>query len=306
MFLEKFSDIYDLDEYTEVEFRAKVNKLIENTDYNNLIVLIYDGHNKERFTCYTGIETIKENLLPNKVYHFKGKCRGSNRRYFQMSAFNEVSLDFNQEFKYFPENFNSVNDRAKFIYDTSIAKIKDVNIRRLISECLGLSCDVASNSPTMEKLYELYYNSPASLNHHDNYKGGYIVHVAGILDIIDKLEEIYRVNESYRFVGIAGIDFDYLRALAYLHDCGKPYTYRVVNGSHIWNVDNVLGHEQQGVYLVLQSNSSRMIDKSFLQKLIKGILEHMSPTRSNIPEINLFRNIDNIESCFADILNKGE
>lgn len=306
MYLNKFNELYELDEYTDVEFKARVMKLTYRKEYDNLVICIFDGHTKERFICYNGISVLQKELKQNCLYHFYGVARGRNRRYFHLTSFSEVAIDYNEEFKYFPENFNSVTNKAKFIYDTSIAKIQDFSIRGLVAECLGLVVDLNPESPEQIKKYKLYSNSPASINYHDNYRGGYIVHIAGMLDIADNLENVYTPGKSYRLITNNNIDFDLLRALIYLHDCGKPYTYKEVNGSFTWKEDTILSHEQLGAQIVLQSNYSKKVANVKLQKIIKGILEHMTPTRSNISEINILKSIDSLESCFADVITRND
>lgn len=296
-----------MEEYTCVCFDAKVKNITSYEDRGCVVIQIFDGTSVDRFTCYNAVELLKNTLIVNNVYKFSGILKGKERRYFMLESFDQITIDYTQEYRFYPENFIGANDNALFIYNTSIAMIKDSSLRLLVSECLGIPCDLTPcsdiNEKTMKIVYDRYKNAPASLNHHDNYRGGYIVHIAGILSHINQMEISFRSSSCYRTFKGKTLDFDYLRTLAYLHDCGKPYTYRYVNGTFVWNNDNILTHEQYGAHIVSSSIASRRMNNTLLQKVIKGILEHMNPKESVIKEINILKNIDRLESSIADYLN---
>lgn len=305
MKLKRFNQIKNLSEYDEVEFYGKVLKTIYREDYNNLVVIFFDGYETCKFTIYNGVSTISKYLVINNSYVFKGIIKGTTNRYFNLISAEDVSLSIETEKLLYPERFSYANENSLFIYNTSINKINDNNLRLLVADCLGIIIDGNPPCKSQEEKYKIFLNSPASIKHHDCYSGGYIVHVAGLLLQIDNLENMYTASNSYRNMIKCIIDFDYLRALAYLHDCGKPFTYKQINNRFEWNESVLLSHSQYGAHIVSSSRYINSISFPLRQKLLKGILEHMNPNSniSSIPEINIFRALDNLESACADALS---
>lgn len=303
MHIKQFSKIKTLNEYDEVEFYGKVTKTIYREDYNQLVVLFFDGYESCKFVVYNGVTSLKKYLTVNNPYLFKGVVRGTNNKYFNVLSVEEVSLSIETEKLLYPERFSYANDNALFIYNNSVTKINNIELRALVADCLGLITDTNPPSQMQESKYRLYLNSPASIRHHDCYSGGYIVHIAGLLLHIDNLESMYVTSNSYRNMIRCNIDFDYLRALAYLHDCGKALTYKRINNSFCWNDDVLLSHAQYGVYIVSNSVYINRINFAMRQKLLKGISEHMNSNSANIPELNIFKSLDSLESACADALS---
>ena len=68
--IKQFSKIKTLNEYDEVEFYGKVTKTIYREDYNQLVVLFFDGYENCKFIVYNGVTSLKKYLTVNNPYLF--------------------------------------------------------------------------------------------------------------------------------------------------------------------------------------------------------------------------------------------
>lgn len=307
MTLDKFSDLYKLSEYDEVDFIARITNIIHPEDINDrVIVYFFDGTEHNRFTVFTNNEAIREVLYIDTVYKLYGVARGLKHRYFMLKGFEPVDVTLDIETVYYPERFKHPTDMMKLIYDTSIAKIKDTGIRQLVGYSLGIITSGYCGSEKQKMKYNRFIQAPASLNHHDSYSGGFVAHVAGMLAIVDKLEEIYtskfRLEEGYR------INWDILRAIVYLHDVGKPLTYtRESSGHYVWNENCLEDHAQLGSqYLYHCWRKTMTVEYAVIQKILYCVTEHMSINKQydnkKVPELRILRAIDTIDTAIVTML----
>lgn len=308
MELSKLSDLNKQPEFSSVEFIARVTDICNDVDNDNdtdrLIIKIFDGFNNDRFIVYGLGSIIPKLLSPNNVYKFSGKAQGNKRRYFSLKGFEEVPITLEIEHKYFPERFQKPTTQMLYIYKTYVAKIHDGNLREFVKICLGLSSN-DKKSDKQKATYERFVNSPASLKHHDNYSGGYVAHISGMLMIVDNLEN--DICTSLRKKEINNIDWDLLRALVYLHDVGKPLTY-IQDSSNIyrWNENYLEDHAVIGSHYVYDVwRTTKLISLQVMQKLCYGISTHMNNTKNindnKIPELKILKAIDMLEATIADI-----
>lgn len=307
MILEHFSDIFQLKEYTEVEFIAKVTNVTCPTDTpDRLIVWFFDGYENNRFTVYTDNNAIREILYNNTVYRMWGVARGLKRRYFMLKGFEPIDVTLDIETKYYPERFKHITDMMKLTYDTSIAKIKDLKLRQFVGYCLGIVTTGYAPSDKQKAKYNIFATAPASLSHHDAYSGGYVAHIAGMLAIVDKLEEIY--GSGFRTEDISKIDWDLLRAIVYLHDIGKPLTYQKdYSGQYSWNENILEDHAYLGAQHVYYCwKKTNILPEAVVQKLLYCISEHMNMQKQfddkKVPELRLLRAIDSLDTAIVSML----
>lgn len=190
------------------------------------------------------------------------------------------------------------------VYNTSIAKIKDDKLREFVGQCLGLGCNSSNQSPNQKATYNKFINSPASLKYHDSYIGGYVAHIAGMLEIVNNLEDN---NCNYLRGRIpSSIDWDILRALVYLHDVGKPLTYYKSEIGFKWNENYLEGHALVGSHYVYSVwSKTKLINLATLQKLCYGISSHMDTVKNfndnKLPELKILKVIDMLEASIADL-----
>ncbi len=307
MLLERFTDLYKVDEFTEVEFIAKITSISHPTDIQDRVIIhFFDGYENNRFIVYTDNEAIRELLYIDTVYHLRGIARGLHRRYFLLTGFKPVDITLDVENKYYPERFKHLTDMMKLTYDTSIVKIKDVKLRQFVGFCLGIVTAGYDASEKQKAKYNKFNTAPASLSHHDSYPGGYIAHISGMLAIVDKLEEVY--GNGLRVEDITKIDWDLLRAIVYLHDIGKPLTYtKDYSGRYIWNEDCLEDHAQLGAQHVYYCwKKTNTITSAMIQKLLYCIAEHMNVSKQcddrKVPELRLLRAIDTLDTAIVTML----
>lgn len=307
MHLERFKDISTVDEFTDVDFTAKILRVEKPSETEDrLVIRFFDGYDNNRFIVYTDNKAVQDILYNNTVYLLRGTARGIHHRYFVLSSIELVAITLDIEQKYYPERFKRPTDMMKMTYDTSIAKIKDCKLRQFVGYCLGIVTTGYGSSDKQKIKYNKYSNAPASLNHHDSYPGGYIAHIAGMLSIVDALEQSYSV---LRTEDISRIDWDLLRAIVYLHDIGKPLTYlRDQSGRYIWNEECLNDHAQLGAQHVYACwNRVRTVDFNLMQKLTYCINEHMNVSKpydnKKVPELQLLRALDTLDSAIVTQLN---
>lgn len=307
MTLDKFSDLYKLSEYDEVDFIARITNIMHPTDVSDRVVIyFFDGVDHNRFTVYTDNEAIREILYVDTVYKLYGVARGLKRRYFMLKGFESIDVTLDIETKFYPERFKRPTDMMKLIYDTSIAKIKDSGLRQLVGYSLGIVTSGYYGSDKQKVKYDKFAQAPASLNHHDSYPGGYVAHIAGMLSIVNKLEEIY--GSKFRAEDANKINWDLLRAIIYLHDIGKPLTYiKDYSGGYIWNEDCLEDHAQIGSQYIYHCwVKTNTVSYAIIQKILYCVVEHMNINKQyddkKVPELRILRAIDTIDTAIVTML----
>lgn len=307
MQLAQFSDLYKVNEFDEVDFIAKITSITFPTDIRDRVIIhFFDGFEHNRFIVYTDNQAIREILYTDTVYHLYGVARGIKRRYFMLRSFEPVDITMDIEIKYYPERFKQPTDIMKLVYNTSIAKIKQPDLRRFVGYCLGIQTSGYNASEKQEIKYKRFLNSPASISHHDSYPGGFIAHVSGMLSIVDHLEELY--GGGLRMENVDKIDWDLLRAIVYLHDIGKPLTYaKDYTGSYIWNEMCLEDHAQLGAqYLYSCWERSKILDYATIQKILYCVSEHMNYNKQfedkKVPELRILRAIDNLDTAIVTMI----
>lgn len=97
------------------------------------------------------------------------------------------------------------------------------------------------------------YSAFASINRHDNYAGGFINHVIGMLKLALFAKSKYLAGRSESTLKL---DWQYILAAVLLHDVGKPLTYNNVNDHLIeFRSDCKLDHNLMGVALLSEIHS---------------------------------------------------
>lgn len=304
MRLEKFKDISNIEEYQPIEFIAKLIYIGQIGEYKEKSVLyVFDGYERTRFIVYKDIKDIEKYLTTNSVYIFKGEARGQYRRYFLLQGFEEISITADIESKYYPERFRKPTPIMIMTYNTSLSKIADTGLRNLVAYCLGIPCDKYGPSDKQKYRYNQFAEAPASLKYHDSYPGGYIAHVADMLYIADRIQDSY--SGGLRPENIDNIDWDLIRTIIYLHDIGKPLTYKkTLDGNYKWNESCLENHELLGSQYVYSCwAETHLTDEQTIQKICYCIAEHMNNKYDvAVPELSVLRAIDNLDTSIVSML----
>lgn len=287
-FLTKFRDLQKCQTGEVVWFYGKVLEIEKTSKYN--MIIFNDGTEIQRFAVYdTDFE-----VPTNKLYKFTGSAHGYDKMWFKLSTTDEVIPTLELERIFFPENFMKTTPNLQYIFLNMVSEIDNVDYRKIIMDCFSFK----SNFNSKDEIYR----APASLNYHDNYKGGLINHIASMLNIARVIRSEYNITRQvYR-----EIDWDLLYALIYLHDIGKPQTYIEDKfGKFKWNNNVEIDHATLGVCMVYNKCQELNIDvrRNDIQKLLKGIQQHMVKDSVNqIAEIQLLKLIDGIDAILATLI----
>lgn len=156
------------------------------------------------------------------------------------------------------------------------------------------------DDPLFEKLKRSY----ASINHHDNYPGGYLNHVGGMLHIAGMLNKKYL---GFRCESQWLVDWKFITAAIMLHDIGKLQTYVDLTDYTIrFNEKCLLDHNKIGVGMLYMINDKLPEDKrcsyEIFQQLNYTICYHDTvdkPYEHKRMEDVLISYIDGLESTLA-------
>lgn len=295
---------------------AKVKDISDRTVYHpetqyKINVFITDGVQTKSFYLWKPIEEVMGYLALDGVYKF----------YFTLSMYKgSPSLKYNSSTRIEDEDILKRFNLQKFrtllqdnytYFMESVRKIRDFRLRRLVEVCYGLGerpprVDQAVYSRRLDK----QANGSGSISRHDNYPGGIINHMCGMLRQVDALESIYGNSTTPPIARIEngnGINWDLVRVLVFLHDLGKQETYSLTAGGRVIRRDGTrLEHEATSVMLV--SKYLRDMEPEYLltyaeeQEILGGILNHGELSFKKSPEEQILSAVDMCDSILVDAL----
>jgi 23S rRNA maturation-related 3'-5' exoribonuclease YhaM len=287
-FLKNYKELQRCSEYENVVFFGKILTITHQAQYTT--VRFFDGENIEKLNVYQNDFEVET----NKLYKFTGSACGYTRIWFKLYALEKITPNEEQNRIFFPEIYLKVTPELQYVYLNSFGLIENNNYKSVLKVCLGLGDSKATEID--------YFKYPASLNHHDNYKGGLINHVASMLNIAIKIKMEYKSTRKLT----KQIDWDLVLTLIYLHDVGKPLTYSVKpSGEFKWNDNIMLDHATLGVCYVYNKCMENGISVKHpdIQILLKGIQQHMTQEYYNLlPEVQFIKHIDSIDAILASTI----
>lgn len=144
----------------------------------------------------------------------------------------------------------------------------------------------------------------ASINHHDNYPGGFLVHVGGMLKIAAYLKSNYLAARSEK---VWNVDWTYITAAIMLHDIGKLETYSPITEYTVrFKDDCLLNHNSIGVGMLYAIHSvlgnAEKLDYKTFQHLAYTIEFHDDPDKlyaHKMLEDKIISYIDGLEATLA-------
>jgi len=298
---EKYSEVLEQDEYSKVSFYARLLSLKKLNNY--YVVNFFDGYEKRAFKLFNPNSDIEDHLLTNKVYLFEGETRGDKGKYFKLNTYKEVPVVKKLDDLLFPERLNKPSDKAVMIYNTFITEIANKDLRKFVAYCLGLK-GANLEETQRKKIYAVFAESPCSLANHDCYKGGLMVHIAGMLSAAKSLKESY--ESGIRVEDLSIVDWDLLYAIIYLHDVGKPLTYYKSEGSigFEWKSTCLENHSLLGSHYIYHCwSTNKLISFALLQKILYCIDEHMNTVmQPKVKELTLLKALDSFDASLASII----
>lgn len=316
MTVTKFGVLDTVPALTNVNVIAKVSDIVDMSTYQpdvNYVtsVQITDGSKTMSFYIWKPVEEVETYLAINKVYKFymqvrvfKGK---PSLKYLSSQPVQDEEIlrrfDLNAFRGLTPENY-------KFFVE-SVRKIQDFRMRRLVEVCYGLGkCPSHIDPRSYKKRWDKQVSGFGSIRRHDDYAGGIINHLAGMLRVVDSLEAIYGDqlrSPVARCERTCEVNWDLVRVLVFLHDLGKQDTYmRTPNNRVVFREGTKLGHEYVSVVLV--SKYLRDVEPEYLlcykeeQDILSGIANHHVQGFDKSVEERLLASVDNIDAACVDSL----
>lgn len=191
---------------------------------------------------------------------------------------------------------SAVRSNIELIYVT-IDKLKTTKYYKYLVAIYGESAE----SEQAKSIIDAF----ASINHHDNYPGGFINHVGGMLRIAGQIRNSYL---SGRCESKWDVDWPYIMTGVLLHDIGKLETYTLITKYTVRFRDTcTLDHNVVGVGMLYRINAGlkeedRLDEKTFQQlaytlryhDTLEKIYEHKRM------EDKIISYIDGLESTLAD------
>lgn len=172
-----------------------------------------------------------------------------------------------------------VAEYTKFLFRTATESNKDLvdkNIKVLTDTKYGPYVAAFYGTGRGSEQFSRIEQAFASINHHDNYPGGLLNHVGGMLRIATDIKHTYlqgRCEKKW------AVDWEYIAAAILLHDIGKLETYdRVTKYVVEFKKDYMLDHNTGGVGMLYAVHyglpaEHRLSDKE-LQELAYTIRYH--------------------------------
>ena len=188
----------------------------------------------------------------------------------------------------------------KTCFATVLAAVKAQQSTPFGPYLAAVYCNGTEEDPKFKELCKAY----ASINHHDNYPGGFINHVGGMLRIAAFLKTQYlvgRCEEQW------DVDWNYIFTAILLHDIGKLRTYTSITDYTIrFRDDCQLDHNTMGVGIWYEINESLPEDKrlpfDIHQRIAYTICFHDNPdklyTHKHL-EDKIISYIDGLEATLA-------
>lgn len=144
----------------------------------------------------------------------------------------------------------------------------------------------------------------ASINHHDNYPGGFLAHIGGMLKIAAYIKSNYLVARSEQ---IWDVDWVYITAAIMLHDIGKLETYSPITETTVrFKDDCLLDHNSIGVGILYSLHNSlaeeNKLDYKTFQRMAYTIEYHDNPDKlytHKFLEDKIISYIDGLEATLA-------
>lgn len=171
-------------------------------------------------------------------------------------------------------------------------RIKDVKLRKRVISTLK------NPGKLSNKEFEKYEacnleEAPASTSFHHIYIGGLVDHTYSItkmsIAIAEILEEVYKTK----------IDYDSLIAAALLHDIGKLYRLKNING--VWDVTGIkLDHTMLG--------TSELYARGFPESVIHIVASHFGengPTPPGTIEAIILHTVDDFDAKMGTVDQEG-
>lgn len=154
---------------------------------------------------------------------------------------------------------NATKSNIDLIYAT-IDRLKATPYYNYLVEIFGENCDCERAKYVQEAF--------ASINHHDNYPGGLVNHIGGMLRIAAHIRKTYLTG---RCEEVWDIDWAYVMTAIMLHDIGKLETYSLVTPYTVrFRDDCLLDHNVIGIGMLYRIHErlpleQRLAEKEFQQ-----------------------------------------
>lgn len=244
------------------------------------------------------LESVKQNYKIDSVYEFvvtlkdyQGKCVIDKINSAEEVTDNAVIQRFKSFLFLHPTEFNSS------IILAAVKQLKGTIFEPYLEKIYG---DGTVAHPAFQRLMHAF----ASINHHDNYPGGLINHIGGMLYLASFLQKNYLMG---RCESIWNIDWLYVTVGILVHDIGKLETYDNITDYTVrFKDDCTLNHNILGVSIFYSIHNSLPVEKQMpyntLMRLLYTIQNHDNIDRlytHKYIEDKIISYIDGLDSSLA-------
>lgn len=299
--LQTLADLAEVSSGEQVTFSALVVDIkTQVTSTNKEYTRVYLRDNKDAISVPlwdTSLATAKDIYHIDDIYSFGAITDTYNGRTTIKKIISATPLTDEASLKRMKQHMfkKALNTNIDLIYIT-IDKLKTTKYFPYLAAIYG------DNSECEQA--QALCNAYASINHHDNYPGGFINHVGGMLRIAAHIRNTYLTG---RCESIWDIDWVYVMSAILLHDIGKLETYEPITKYTIrFKDDCLLDHNVIGVGMLYRihehlNEEDHLSEKDF-QQLAYTIRAHDTvdkPYEHKRIEDRVISYIDGLEATLA-------
>lgn len=318
--LVKIKDFWDCEEYERVclEIVVKEIKGVDTTgkNYSQTYVTVEDRTGEMTFPIWRRVEDVETEMCEGMLYRLYGNV-GIYRNENQLKYITAKIIDDTSENRkrIDPSLTRGITKENEIVFKYVIEKkFDDERYKRYAEVACGLGeVPEGVDEKDYRERYDRIKSTWCSSKHHDNYKGGLVNHIVGMLRIVLTLKAQYAGKDGAigRYETKSEMNWDQLLLLCYIHDIEKHKEYLVdERGLKCeYNADTLVGHVIEGVArLELIHNeveSELRLNHDELEAVKYSILCHHGQWGNfemKSSEDKVFHAIDLIDACNVDEL----
>lgn len=246
----------------------------------------------------TSLEVAKEQYKIDEIYAFGATTDTYNQKTVIKKFISHSKIEDPVVTRRLKQHMfkKATENNINLIY-TTLDRLKPTKYYKYLTAIYGESIEDIKQSPILDAF--------ASINHHDNYPGGYINHVGDMLRIAGLVRNNYLLGRCEK---VWRLDWPYIMSAIMLHDIGKLETYTNVTKYTVrFRDDCLLDHNRIGVGMLYRIHScieepERLSEQEF-QRLAYTISYHDDGTKlyeHKRLEDKIISYIDGLEATLAE------
>lgn len=300
--LNSLADLANVPSGEQVTFTALVVDIKQQvTSTNKNYTRIYLRDDKEAISVPlwdTSLETAKAQFNIDDIYAFAAITDTYNQKTVIKKFISYNKVDDSAIMRRMKQHMfkQATDNNIKLIFAT-LDRLKSTKYYKYLTAIYGENKEDMIQSSLIDAF--------ASINHHDNYPGGYINHVGDMLRIAGLIRNNYLLGRCEK---VWRLDWPYIMSAIMLHDIGKLETYTNVTKYTIrFKDDCLLDHNRIGVGMLYRIHNGieeqdRLNEQEF-QRLAYTISYHDDSTKlyeHKRLEDKIISYIDGLEATLAE------